>query len=243
MTFTGTKPYAPMSDRMPKRSSDKVKPASGPVFELFQTFPEPVYTIDPEGIVLDANIRLAEQFGRTLRECIGASIYELIDACGIYPEGSGARRKAQIEEVLHAGSPMTFEDELNGMASISEIYPIHAENGSITKLFVISRQIAEEKCEQLTCAETLARTNAALENVSAAIWNLHLQSGNVVRSPGHDKLFGYDSDIPDWTNDHFITQIIDEDRPRCVEVMKRARASSSKTPWQLEFRIRKPDGS
>jgi two-component system, cell cycle sensor histidine kinase and response regulator CckA len=232
-----------MSDKKKQRSNDELNPASGPACSLFETFPDPVYVIDPEGFVLDANITFAERFGKTLRECIGASIYELIDACGIYPAGSGARRKCQVQETLSAGAPLTFEDKLNGAILRHDLYPVNAENGSITKLFVISRQIAEEKCEKLTCAEILARTNAALENVSAAIWNLNLQSGNVVRSPGHDKLFGYDSDIPDWTNDHFISQILDEDRPRCIEVMRQARNTSSPTPWQLEFRIRRPDGS
>ena len=243
MISTGTKPYAPMSDRMQQHSSDEVNPASGAVSELFQTFPEPVYTIDAEGIVLDANKRLAEKLGRTLRECIGASIYELIDACGIYPEGSGARRKAQIGEVLRAGSPMTFEDEVQGMASIHEIYPIHAENGAITKLLVISRNITEQKREAEASAKHLARTNAALENVSAAIWHMDLRSGSVIRTPGHYRLYGYDSVRPELTTDDLLSQIVDEDRPRCIEIIEEARASSSQTLWHLEFRIRRPDGS
>ncbi|AOS83429.1 hypothetical protein BIU88_04290 [Chlorobaculum limnaeum] len=232
-----------MSDRKNHRANDVAKPASGPVCELFKAFPEPVYIIDPEGIVLDANIKVAELFGKTLRECIGASICELIETCGSFPKGSGARRKLQIQEALRTGSTLTFEDDLNGKVLSYDLYPINEENGSITKLFVISRNITEKKRAEQASAELLARNNAALENVWAAILRKDHHNGAVIRNSEHSRLDGYDFVPPDLTSGDILSRIANDERSQCIEIVGQAHNASSPTPWHLEFRICRPDGS
>ena len=217
-------------------------PAFGPVCSLFETHPEPVYIIDPEGIVLDANLQLARQFGKVHRECIGASIYELIDGCDRYPKGSGDRRKTEAQRVLRTCAPLTVEEELGDKVLRLDIYPVHAQDIAATQLLVITRNITAEKRAELASAKILERTNAALEQVSAAILDLNLQTGKLIRSPSHDRLFGYEPNTVEWSEETFLAHVIEEDRPRCIEFI-RERHAATKNTLQNEFRIRRADGS
>lgn len=232
-----------MSDRSKILPDNESITSSGAVYSLFETFPEPVYVIDPDGILLDANSKVAERFGTSLRECIGATIYDLIDSCDFYPKGIGSVRKKQVQAVLSTGKPMTFDDELNGQVIRCDLYPVHASSGEICRLFVITRNITEQMRAERNSAELLARTNTALESVSAAIWNVDLRSGTVLRSPGHYQLYGYDSVRPELTTEDLLTLVVDEDRARCIETLRQARETPTEGPWQLEFRVRWPDGS
>jgi PAS domain S-box-containing protein len=227
---------------MKQRPHKESHPAFGQVCSLFETHPEPVYIIDPDGIVLDANPGMAGHFGKSLRKCIGANIYDLLDASNLYPKGSGLRCKTEVQTVLRTGAPLTVEEVLDDRVLRRDLYAVHAENSSSAQLLVISRNVTEEKRAELASAEILERTNAALEQVSTAILDLSLQSGKVVRSPGHDRLFGYEPNMVEWTEQTFLAHVIEEDQPRCIEFI-RERNASSKNTLRNEFRIRRVDGS
>jgi len=216
--------------------------AFGQVCSLFETHPEPVYIIDTDGIVLDANDSLVRQLGTSLGECIGASIYELIDVCSLYPKGSGERLKTGAQRVLSTGEALSFEEVLGDWVLRRDLYPVHAQNSAASQLFVITRNITAEQRAELADMELLDHTNTALEQVSAAILDLNLQTGKVISSPGHDRLFGYEPNTVEWTEEAFLAHVIEEDRPRCVEFIRERHAPSNNT-LRIEFRIRRVDGS
>ena len=227
---------------MKQRPHIDSQPAFGQACSLFNNHPEPVYIIDTEGTVLDANASLARQFGKSLRECLGANIFELTDACNLCPKGSGARLKAGVQRVLRAGESLSFEEMLGDRVLRIDLYPVHAQNSAATQLFVISRDITAEKLAELSSKELLDRTDAALEQVSAAILELNFQTGKVIRSPGHDRLFGYEPNTVEWTEETFLAHVIEEDRPRCIEFIRERHAPSNHT-LRNEFRIRRTDGA
>ena len=227
---------------MKQRSHIDSHSSFGLVCTLFETHPEPVYIIDSEGIVLDANLRLARHFGKSLRECIGASIYELMEASSLYPKGSGEQRKSEVQAVLSIGTSLSIEEKLGEKLLRLDLYPVHAPDSSATQLLVISRDITAKKSDELGSTEVLERTNAALEQVSAAILNLNLQTGKVIRSPGHDRLFGYEPNTVEWSEETFLAHVIEEDRPGCIKFI-RERHASSKNLLRYDFRIRRADGN
>lgn len=213
-----------------------------PVFSLFGAFPDPVYVIDPDGTILDANEKVSERFGLELSRCIGANIYERIDSCSFYPAGHGAVRRAQVEQVLRTGRRDSFEVELNGRVFRYDISPVRSPEGTITQLFIISQEITEQKAFEVESAGLLARTNAALQSVAAAVWQINSDGTSVVRSPGHDLLYGYEAPLAQWTQKQFLTHVVEEDRPRVVANIRDMMAGVKRT-WVDEFRIRRLDGS
>ena len=61
---------------------------------IFNTIAEPVFIIDCEGTILDANLAFAKIFGRQVQECLNVSVYDLL------PSRLAASRKEKAEEAL-----------------------------------------------------------------------------------------------------------------------------------------------
>ena len=112
------------------------------VFSLFDSFPEPVFIIDPEGIILEANISFAARFSKRPEECAGTNVYDILSCDLLMPEIAEHRRK-KAEEVLHTGKRLFFDDEHDGKTYRSTIYPILSSDGSIARLLIIAQNVTE----------------------------------------------------------------------------------------------------
>ncbi len=61
---------------------------------LFNAIPEPMFIMDCQGVVLEANESFATRFGKSLSECLGIIVYDLLS-----PDVALHRRK-KVAEVL-----------------------------------------------------------------------------------------------------------------------------------------------
>lgn len=96
-----------------------------------------------------------------------------------------------------------------------------------------------EKSEFLT-ENQLCFFSLALEGSKTGVWVRDLTSGATHRSLEHDRIFGYKSLLPDWTNEIFLKHVLPDDRPeveRCFIKALRTRGD-----WNFECRIRRLDG-
>jgi two-component system, cell cycle sensor histidine kinase and response regulator CckA len=114
------------------------------LFGLFDVFPDTVFMINPEGIVLDCNNDFALRFSRSPEECTGLNVYALIAEDLGLPEIAENRRKMG-EEALSTGNRLTFDDEHDGRVFRSTVYPVPSAEGSITKLLIIAQDITENR--------------------------------------------------------------------------------------------------
>ena len=210
------------------------------VSRLFGSFSEPVYVIDPGGTILDANEKVAERFGKELAQCIGANVYDLIDSCWIYPEGSGSRRKAQIDEVLRTGKPYSFEDELNARTFKYDIYPVHTHEGVIDQLFVISQDITQQKKELRSYQGIRNQWEFTLEKCHLGGWGFDLKDGSAYLTPEHARIFGYEGAPSEWTYKIFREYVIQEDRDRVDRLFHEL--STNPHDWSIEYCVRRRDG-
>jgi PAS domain S-box-containing protein len=85
-----------------------------------------------------------------------------------------------------------------------------------------------------------ARYNFALEMGQTGAWDLNLIDHTAHRSLIHDRIFGYETLLPNWTYEMFLEHVLPEDRQ---EVNRRfTEAIKSQTEWSFECRIRRVDG-
>jgi PAS domain S-box-containing protein len=115
-----------------------------PDFGFFRDFPEPVFVIDPEGTILDANEVFASRFFRTTAEIRGHNVYALLSAIHHAPEIAESR-KANADEVLRTGRHIFFDDEKDGKHWRHFIHPVRSPEGQITRLLIIVHDITREK--------------------------------------------------------------------------------------------------
>jgi PAS domain S-box-containing protein len=115
-----------------------------------------------------------------------------------------------------------------------------AEAMASAQNLLIERESARDRAEA-----ALRRSESDLQLAVLAsgmgTWDLDLQTGEVHRSPQHDRCFGHESAIAHWSLDSFREALHPEDRER---VTAQAEASArSGEPLNQEFRILWPDGS
>jgi len=80
----------------------------------------------------------------------------------------------------------------------------------------------------------------ALEAGELGSWSLDAQTGQAWRSPQHDRIFGYEKPLPEWTYHRFLEHVLPEDR---AEVDRKfGQAISESTEWNFECRICRIDG-
>ncbi len=80
----------------------------------------------------------------------------------------------------------------------------------------------------------------ALEVSQIGAWELDLVDHTARRSLQHDRIFGYEALLPEWTYEMFLDHVLPEDRARVDHLFSQAIAARS--DWNFECRIRRCDG-
>ena len=85
------------------------------------------------------------------------------------------------------------------------------------------------------------RLQFALTTNHIGAWDLDLIDHTAIRTLEHDKIFGYDSLLPDWTYEMFLDHVIESDRQQVDTKFKQAIQHHS--VWDFECRIKRRDGA
>ena len=88
--------------------------------------------------------------------------------------------------------------------------------------------------------ETQRRLEFALGKCHTGSWELDLVDHTAHRSLEHDRIFGYDTLLPQWTYEMFLAHVLPEDRAEVAR--KFSESMATQTDWDLECRIRRPNG-
>jgi signal transduction histidine kinase len=75
-------------------------------------------------------------------------------------------------------------------------------------------EIAKREQIAVSLKQSEERLNLALEAAHMGTWEVEIATGQVWRSKLHDSLFGYTSNLPEWSQEKFLEHVIPEDRPR-----------------------------
>ncbi|WP_440945069.1 PAS domain S-box protein [Methanosarcina sp. T3] len=108
---------------------------------------------------------------------------------------------------------------------------------------ILARQVADiierRRAEEALCVgEELL--NFALETSHTGAWDLDLVDHTANRSLEHDRIFGYEQLLPQWTYEMFLEHVLPEDRAMVDEKFHEAMTACS--DWNFECRIRRADG-
>ena len=73
------------------------------------------------------------------------------------------------------------------------------------------------------------------------VWELDASTGKAIRNRQHDRIFGHPEEKEDWSDEVFLSYVVDEDRQRVRSLLEASLQDGS--PWQFETRIRRLDGT
>lgn len=90
-------------------------------------------------------------------------------------------------------------------------------------------------------AEDEAGLRLALETGRFGYWRLNLVTQKAARTLLHDQMFGYDELLPEWTLNHFLAHVVEQERDRVG--LEFSRAIERSEDWEFETRIVRADGA
>jgi PAS domain S-box-containing protein len=113
-------------------------------------------------------------------------------------------------------------------------------DGNPVRMIGICFDITARKQAEEAVKASEDRLSFALEVSATGAWDLDLADHTAHRSPEHDRIFGYESLLPEWTYEMFLDHVMPEDRAAVDEEFQAAVATRG--DWSFECRIRRADG-
>jgi PAS domain S-box-containing protein len=109
------------------------------------------------------------------------------------------------------------------------------------RLFGTSVDVTARKVSEEAIRRAEERLRLATHASRVGIWELDFTTMTAWRNEAYDRAFGYEERLPEWSFDIFLAHIHAEDRERVRESMQRA--MKERGAFDMEFRVRWPDGT
>ena len=106
---------------------------------LLNSIEDSAALFDPDGTIITANQTFAVRVGKTVAQCVGASVYDLI------PADVALSRKRIVEEVLRTGQSATFKDARSGCLLRHSLSPVFAADGTVAAIATFATDMTERR--------------------------------------------------------------------------------------------------
>ena len=181
-----------------KKAQQQLLESENNLRALLNAGTESFFLMDKNGNVLAANETFANRLHVTMDKLIGANVYDLF-----HPEVSKQRRR-QVENVIHTGKPVRFEDVRNDRHIDQVVYPVFDANCKVVRLAIFGVDITyhrelEKKLENIAFTDQLTGLYNRRGFFNLATQQLQLAK----RSKQKMLLFFADIDRLKWINDTF----------------------------------------
>jgi PAS domain S-box-containing protein len=186
------------------------------------------------GYLVECNQVMAQMYGFSQPiELIGVRLGELliqseplnIEYLRSFIRSGYKLNAAESYEVDKEGKPKYFLNNLVGIV----------ENNVLLRAWGTQLDITQRKQAEEALRESNTRLQLALDAGQLGDWDLDLATKTAQRSLRHDRIFGYDSLLPQWSYEIFLSHVLPEDR-KFVD-QKFQRTLSAGEGWDFECRI------
>ena len=184
---------------------------------------------------------------RAFEELTGYSAEELhsLDwAAVLTPPEWRAGEAEKLAELHRTGRPVRYEKEYlrkNGTRVPIEllVHLVPDAQGQPQYYYSFITDISQRKLAQEALRQSAERLRFAMEGIQAGEWELDLVDHTAHRSLLHDRVFGYETLLPQWTYEIFLEHVVPEDRPLVDQKFRQAVAAHH--DWNFECRIIRAD--
>jgi PAS domain S-box-containing protein len=150
---------------------------------ILEALPDLVYLADRKGIILNVNSVFAEWFGLSKAECIGESIYDLLENV-LHQPALAFHLKKHIDEVVETGKRKIFEDDRDTWRVA--INPVLSEKDACRSLLVTiqdistlrktSKELDTERSMKTALLDTMPCSAVILDaDLRMIVWNRYAE--------------------------------------------------------------------
>ena len=212
---------------------------------LVEATPECIKTVAADGTLLQMNDAGLEMVEAPSESAVtGENVYDLIA-----PEDRDRFRA--FNERICRGENGTLEFDIIGLEGTRRHMETHAapltRPDGTTVQVALTRDITEQKEREGKLDETITelqeseeRLHLALEAGEMGTWDLDLRTGEApVRSPQHDRIFGYEDPLDEWSFEKLLDHVHPDDRERVKQRFEEAFETGT---WDFECWITGANG-
>ena len=191
--------------------------------------------VDTEGRIALVNAAAVQVYGWSREELLRMNIRQLRA-----PE-TLEDLEAQWRESAHGVLFETLHRRRDGTVFPVEVSSsvIEIEGRAYRQSLV--RDISERKQARAALDEAEERMRFALESSRIGAWDLDLVDHTAYRTLQHDRIFGYEELLPEWSYEVFLEHVHPDDRARVDEAFQTA--VRDQADWSFECRIFRRDGA
>jgi PAS domain S-box-containing protein len=198
-----------------------------------------VWVCAPDGRNIYASDSFLKLVGLTQEQCSNFGWGDVL-----HPDDA-QRTIAAWKECVRAGGKWDIEHRFKGVDGqwhpvLARGVPVRDEQGNTECWAGINLNINNLKLAQEALRESQDSLNFALETIQTGAWELDLEDNTAHRTLDHDRIFGYNTLLPQWTYEMFLEHVIPEDRGEVDRQFNDA--VKTQTDWNFECRIRRADG-
>ena len=198
-----------------------------------------IFYKDCENRFIRVNKAFAKIMGLPKEQLEGRSLFEL------YPKEEAEAFWIDDKQVIASGkAKVGIEEKMQSKQGQrwvqTDKIPYRDAEGNIIGVIGFSTDITERKKAEEALKDSGERLQQALEAGELGLWGLDVITGKAWRTLQHDKIFGYNSLLPEWTYQIFLSHVLPEDRAMVDE--KFGGAISKGNEWNFECRIQIHDG-
>lgn len=216
--------------------------------DVINTTPDFIFVKDRDLRTILCNNVFAQSIGKTPRDMIGHTDIEN----GWDPElvqGNPAKGIRGFEtddrEVLHGrtihipAEPVSVGGEI--LTFETDKVPLLSDTGEVMGVLGIARDITARKQAETKIAQTIERLNLATSAAQLGVWDWDIANNVLVWDDRMFALFGLQREEVSDSHDAWLASVHPDDQARCETAL--LQALRKEQPYEVEFRIRWPNGN
>lgn len=209
--------------------------------QIIDILPQLVFSKDRHGEYILANQALADAYGTTVDELEGA-----MDADFAESEEEVRQFREDDLAVIDSGEPKEIPEEPLTTAAGEQLtvqttkVPYDPVDHETEAVLGVATDITERKQREQELEAATQRLMFALEGTNTAIWELNLDTDEVIWTGSMEQLLGTEEDSFEGTFDAFADRVHSDDLAAVEEALDRVGKRTDSI--QIEYRIQRDDG-